>query len=393
MSRASTVAPVRARTGGGIRPEIQALRALAVLAVVVGHVWPRVAPAGFLGVDVFFVISGFLITGQLMRERERSGRINLLRFYVRRARRLLPAAVAALAATAAGVLLFVPRDLWRQYLGEILSSLFYVQNWFLAIASTEPSRAALEASPVVHFWSLSVEEQFYFVWPLLVMAAYVVAARIGARRGMLIVLGAVTVGSFVYSVLQTGANSDVAYYSTFSRAWEFGVGGLLALLPRAAAALSDRQRAVLSWLGIILIVGSVAAWNDKGAFPGWTALVPVMGTAAVIVAGAPESAWGPMPLARTRIVQWLGDASYSLYLWHWPIIALLPFATGTPTPWFVLVPLLGLCVLVSALSLRYIENPLRFSQPGDSRSRRLAVGYTALGAGTAAACIVGLVLG
>ncbi|WP_295774555.1 MULTISPECIES: acyltransferase [Bacteria] len=392
MSGAPTATAVRTRIGGGIRPEIQALRALAVFAVVIGHVWPRVAPAGFLGVDVFFVISGFLITGQLMRERERTGRLDLLRFYLRRARRLLPAAVTALAATTLATLVVVPRDLWRQYLGEILSSLFYVQNWFLAIASADADRAALDGSPVVHFWSLSVEEQFYFVWPLVVMIGFIAAARMGERRGMLVVLSTVTVASFGYSVLQTGVNSDFAYYSTLSRAWEFGIGGLLALLPRTAGGLSDRQRAVLSWLGIVLIVGSVVAWTDKGAFPGWTAIVPVLGAAAVIHAGAPDAKWGPLPLARTRLVQWFGDASYSLYLWHWPIIALLPFATGVPTPWYVLVPLLGLCVAVSALSLRFIENPMRRTAIGDPSGRGLVVGYTALGLGTAAACTAGLVL-
>ncbi|MFD1714744.1 acyltransferase family protein [Amnibacterium flavum] len=387
--------PLRERSG--VRPEIQALRAIAVLAVVIGHVWPRFAPGGFVGVDVFFVISGFLITGQLIRERERTGTIALRSFYLRRARRLLPAAIVVLAVCAVLTLVFVPRGLWEQYLGEIVASLLYVQNWFLAIASLDPTRAVLDASPVVHFWSLSVEEQFYLVWPLLIILCYAAIGVLGRRGPRIapvfgVVLGAVTIASFVYCVLQTGVSaSDVAYYSTFARAWEFGLGGLLAFLPLAHSFLTPRQRGVISWLGVAAIVGAVLAWRDPGAFPGPLAVVPALGAAAVIIAGAPELSWGTIRIARLRFVQWLGDASYSLYLWHWPIIAFLPFITGVPTPWYVLIGVLALCLVVAGLSLRFIENPIRFRTPGFVRARTAILGgLVALAAGTVGASAWGI---
>ena len=162
-----------------MRPEIQALRAVAIGCVVLYHFWPAVLPAGFVGVDVFFVVSGFLITGLLLRDAERYGRVRLREFYVRRARRILPAALVVLSACAVATLLFVPRVEWRPFLQQILSSSLYVQNWHLARDSQVPSRADLESTPVQHFWSLSVEEQFYLVWPLLIILALWLAMRLG----------------------------------------------------------------------------------------------------------------------------------------------------------------------------------------------------------------------
>ncbi len=177
MSSSSATA-VRA----SVRPEIQALRAVAIGCVVLYHFWPAALPAGFVGVDVFFVVSGFLITGLLLRDAERHGRVRLKEFYVRRARRILPAALVVLSACAVATLLFVPQVEWRPFLQQILSSSLYVQNWHLARDSQIPSRADLESTPVQHFWSLSVEEQFYLVWPLLIILALWLALRLGRRR-------------------------------------------------------------------------------------------------------------------------------------------------------------------------------------------------------------------
>ncbi|WP_164863606.1 acyltransferase [Agromyces sp. LHK192] len=360
----------------GTRPEIQALRALAVGAVVLHHGWPAVAPAGYLGVDVFFVVSGFLITGMLFREHQRDGRISLGRFYLRRARRILPAAVVVLAAVAAATLAFVPKQEWFQWFREIVASALYVENWQLAADSQNPARDDLASTPVQHFWSLSVEEQFYLVWPLLLILALWVAARRGydARRVVLLGLGAVTVGSFALCLAVTAQDHNLAYFSTLTRTWEFGVGGLLAVLLATGRARAGgaNLRAAASWLGLAAILAPILTFRTPEAFPGAVALLPVLGTALVIWAGMPAPRWSPSGIAGLAPVQWAGDLSYSLYLWHWPIIMFAPYVTGVASPPWMMVLLIVLSFAVAAASKRWIEDPFR--RAGSSaRARPLAL--------------------
>ncbi|MGI9821821.1 acyltransferase family protein [Agromyces sp. Marseille-Q5079] len=347
-----------------IRPEVQALRAVAVAAVVLHHGWPAVAPAGYMGVDVFFVVSGYLITALLVREVERTGRLSLSSFYVRRARRILPAAMTVLIAVSILTLALAPYRDWAAYFREIVASAFYVENWRLAIDSQNPASAALESTPVQHFWSLSVEEQFYLVWPLLILAALAFARlRRGRAVPMLaVVLGVTTVASFIASLALTAADHNLAYFSTFGRAWEFGVGGLLALVlgsSRFRATAAPSLRAAASWVGIALIVVPIATFRDDAAFPGLWALLPVTGTLAIIWAGMPEPRWSPAALVRLKPVQWTGDISYSLYLWHWPIFMFTPMLLGMPSPPWLMVLLVGLSLAVAAASKRWIEDPFR----------------------------------
>ena len=366
-----------------VRPEIQALRAVAIGCVVLYHFWPAVLPAGFVGVDVFFVVSGFLITGLLLRDAERFGRVRLREFYVRRIRRILPAALVVLSACAIATLLFVPRIEWRPFLQQVLSSALYVQNWHLARDSQIPRRADLESTPVQHFWSLSVEEQFYLLWPLLIIAALWLAVRLGRRRLAIVaaVLGVATVASFVHGVALTAQDHNLAYFSTLSRAWEFGVGGLLALAPAIAGERLRRTRALAAWLGLAAIAAAALTFTDHELFPGVIVLVPVLGTAAVIWAGMPRAALSLSPVAALRPVQWFGDISYSLYLWHWPIIMFTPYITGQPSPAPVMVLLLVLSIVVAAASKRWIEDPFRRAVPRERvrmpRVRRIGVASAA----------------
>ena len=377
-----------------MRPEIQALRAVAIGCVVLYHFWPAVLPAGFVGVDVFFVVSGFLITGLLLRDAERYGRVRLREFYVRRARRILPAALVVLSACAVATLLFVPRVEWRPFLQQILSSSLYVQNWHLARDSQIPSRADLESTPVQHFWSLSVEEQFYLVWPLLIILALWLAMRLGRRRQVLIaaVLAVATVASFVHGVVLTAQDHNLAYFSTLSRAWEFGVGGLLAIVPAVVGERLRRTRALAAWIGLAAIAIAARTFTDPELFPGTIGLVPVLGTAAVIWAGMPRAALSSAPIAGLRPVQWFGGISYSLYLWHWPIIMFTPYIVGQPSQAPVMVLLLVLSIVVADASKRWIEDPFRRAVPRDRvrmpRSRRIAVA-----AGAAVAAVVLLTSG
>lgn len=356
MSSASSVVQ-----RSSVRPEIQALRAVAIGCVLLYHFWPAALPAGFVGVDVFFVVSGFLITGLLLRDAERHDRVRLKEFYVRRSRRILPAAMVVLTACAAATLLFVPRREWGQFLQQTLSSALYVENWHLARDSQIPERADLASTPVQHFWSLSVEEQFYLVWPLLIILALWLAARSGRRRTetLAAVLVLTTVASFVHGSLLTLQDHNLAYFSTLARGWEFGVGGLLALLPRSEGDRLRRTRAAAGWAGLAAIAFAALAFTDEDRFPGTIALLPVLGTAAIIWAGMPRAALSLAPVAGWRPVQWFGDISYSLYLWHWPIIMFTPYITGQPTPAIGMVLLLLLSIGIADASKRWVEDPFR----------------------------------
>jgi peptidoglycan/LPS O-acetylase OafA/YrhL len=349
-----THAPTRMTT---LRPEIQALRALAIAGVVMVHCWPRFLPGGQVGVDVFFVISGFLITALLLREQDRGGSISLVRFYVRRARRLLPSALIVLAVCAVATAVFVPRALKDDFFREIVASALYAQNWVLAFFTD--TRAA--DTPMTHFWSLSVEEQFYLAWPLLLITGIALARKVSARPAIVLalLLGSVVLASFAYNVWQTYDDVRTAYFSTFGRAWEFGIGGLLALVPPAMMRIPLAVRGALSWAGVVTIVVSMFAASDHHVFPGWTAIAPAAGALAVIVGGSEQPRWGTGWLARAAPVQWTGNISYSLYLWHWTLIGFAPFVTGAPSEWWFLVLLLTLAVLLAWGTTRLIEDPIR----------------------------------
>ena len=337
-----------------VRREIQGLRAIAIIAVVIYHSWPGLAPGGQVGVDVFFVVSGFLITGMLVREAAASGTISVPRFYLRRATRLLPSAIIVLAFCVVMSAWVCPRDEQRQFLAEIVGSALYSQNWMQLLGDGS-------TTPMQHFWSLAVEEQFYLIWPALVLLAIVLARRFSSdnTKALALVLGVVTALSFAYCVWQTGQDHAVAYYSTFARAWEFGVGGLLALAPASAWMLRPQLRAALSWAGLAVILGSVLVAADQETFPGAVAAIPVLGTAAVIVAGTTGIAWAPDRILEWAPVQWLGGISYALYLWHWPLLAFAPYVTGVPSESWFMVILLAAAVVLAWATTRWIELPIR----------------------------------
>lgn len=346
-----------------LRTDIQALRAIAVTSVVVYHLWPQVLPGGFVGVDVFFVISGYLITSHLVREVERTGRLRLGRFWAARARRLLPASLLTLVLTASAVMLFVPRSLWDQFLSEVIASASYVQNWLLASNAVDYLAADNQPSPAQHFWSLSVEEQFYVAVPLLMCLALLAAkvGHLGRLRLVWIVLGVVTVASFAYCIHLTATNPGVAYFSTFTRMWEFGLGAIASFAAPGIADLSRRRATAYTALtiaGSVAIIVSFFVIDSGTPFPGYAAALPVLGTALVV-------RWGGSTFATTigslQPAAVLGRISYALYLWHWPLIILLPFVTLRPLSTADKVLVFALAVALSWLSTRLVEEPIRFS--------------------------------
>lgn len=310
------------------RTDIQALRALAVSLVVANHLWPVRLPGGYVGVDVFFVISGFLISAHLSKELLESGRVCLAQFYARRARRLLPAALTVLAVSLAAAWLWLPYTRWTANAQEVVGSVFYVENWVLAAKAVDYSAMNSSATTVQHYWSLSVEEQFYLVWPLALIGLFALSVRRNwdARRVLVTGLWAAVAASFCFSIYLTAAAHSQAYFSTPVRVWEFGAGALLALsVPRSAG--SRLARNIMALAGFMLILVSAAVYDHVTPFPGWTALVPAVGTVLVIHAGGLDL-WHDR-LTALRPVQFLGNISYSLYLWHWPLIVVAPFVLGT----------------------------------------------------------------
>ncbi|MGO1165510.1 MAG: acyltransferase family protein [Janibacter sp.] len=375
----------------GYRPDIEGMRSIAILLVLLYHAGLPFISGGFVGVDVFFVISGFLITGLLIRELETKGKVSLTRFYARRAKRLLPATGLVLIVTT--VLTWVTANVveWRTFGFDIVGAALYVVNWVLAGRAVDYLAEDVGVSPVQHFWSLAVEEQFYIVWPLLlILVGWWVARRRGARVRPVMLVGilVVIIPSFLWSIHMTGADPERAFFVTTTRLWELGIGAFVAIgsvlwvrIPRIAAI-------VLGWVGLAAIVLSGFLLTSGTPWPGYAALLPTLGSAAVIVAGFTSGSAGPAGILAWRPAVWLGGLSYSLYLWHWPLIV------SAEAHWDGLSPWQGLAVAVFAvvpayLSYRFIENPIRFS-PTFSRSnlRTLSMGAAFSATGVAAGLVL-----
>ncbi len=359
------------------RPEIQALRAIAVVAVMAYHVWPDRFPGGFVGVDVFFVVSGFLITGNMLREVDRTGRLSLAAFWAGRVRRILPAALVAIGVTALVSIWLLPLSRLPQVSSHALASAFYAQNWLLSFEAVDYLAQTGAATPFEHFWSLAVEEQFYILWPLVVIVLTTVSSRRAFRRRLAVVFAALVATSFLWAVVAVQLRDPVAYFSTATRLWELGVGALLALIP-GSRGMSPRASLGCATASIAVVFISIVAIRPSHPFPGLLALVPVAGAALMVIAG-------PLPvtsLSRAlgwRPVQWLGDASYSLYLWHYPAVVFLISLTGAPPGLGTGLGIVLLSLALAAMSFYWVEQPTRRSTWLASSPRRaLSLGGLAL---------------
>jgi peptidoglycan/LPS O-acetylase OafA/YrhL len=342
------------------RPDVEGLRAVAVLLVVLFHAGVPGLSGGFVGVDVFFVISGFVITGVLLRERSSDHRTSILAFYGRRCRRIIPAAtLVIIVTTVAGyvVLGVVGGD---QTAVDGKWAAVFLANFHFASIGTNYLTATQPPSPLQNFWSLAVEEQFYLVYPTFFLLVAWVPARFAFRTRLAIGLTLVIVVSFATSVIQTSTESTIAYFSPFTRAWELALGALIAVATPWLLRVSHRFAATMTWVGLGAVAVAAVRFNADTAYPGWRVAVPVVGTGLVIAGGTAAPAGGAEALLRIAPFRQLGRLSYSLYLWHWPILILAAEAAGKSTlPLPEAMGWLLVALLAAVLTYRFVENPIR----------------------------------
>jgi len=350
-------------TGGRYRADLQGLRAVAVAVVVLDHAGVAQLAGGYVGVDVFFVLSGFLITGLLLDSIRQHGRISLLDFYARRAKRILPAAVLTLVTTTVVAYELLNYVRARSVAWDSVWAALFAANFHFARVGANYFASGQPPSPIQHYWSLAAEEQFYLVWPALLSLALFAPSLVRRRRGSfrartLVVICALGVASFIWSVHATAAAPVSAYYSPFTRAWELALGAGLAVAVADGVRLPFR--AVLGWLGAAMIAFAAVTLSASTPYPGFASLLPTVGALLVIAAGAgDESRRGVGRLLSVRPLRYIGDRSYALYLWHWPVLVLAMLYERRQLSTAVNLALVLVALVLSIVSYRLVENPIR----------------------------------
>jgi peptidoglycan/LPS O-acetylase OafA/YrhL len=358
------------------RRDIEGLRAVAVLAVLAYHAGVPGIGGGFVGVDVFLVISGFLITGLLLDERRRTGRIDLGAFYGRRIRRLLPISSVVLVTTAVVGAFVLPPTALADLGGDVIAAAGFVANMVFALRGTDYLTGDADPSAIQHYWSLAVEEQFYLLWPGLI--ALVTLGRRAITGRVVVTVGTVIALSLTASITLTASMPTWSYFGLHTRAWELGVGAALAIVWTSVDRLPDALRSTLGWVGLAAVGVSILTFDRVEHFPGSAALLPVLGTAAMIAAGD-DSTWGPRRILSIGLAQWVGSRSYSLYLWHWPALVLGAAWIGREARPAETAALMLIAVGLSELGYRLVEDPIRRSPGLRTRPRATwAVGAVAL---------------
>jgi peptidoglycan/LPS O-acetylase OafA/YrhL len=382
VTRTAPPADGRPAPAHHFRPDIEGLRAVAVLLVVLSHAGVGAVAGGYVGVDVFFVISGFLITSLLIREVRRTGRISLSRFYARRALRLLPASTLVLAVTLVGTYLWLTPLRFTEFARDAAAGAAYVSNLRFADIGTDYLASAESPSPFQHLWSLAVEEQFYLVWPALILA---LTWRRFSPRVLAVVLSVLVAVSLVLSVTETARSAPWAYFGPHTRMWELGLGALVALGAGRLTRLAPWLSTTMGWAGLAAIGVAAFTFDSSTAFPGYAALLPVTGAALVLAGGCAV----PSAVLSVAPLQWIGRLSYGWYLWHWPVLMIGPAALGVRAGLGVNLLLCAGALVLAAVSLVLVENPVREHAELRARPwRGLAVG----GALSAGAAVVALLM-
>lgn len=360
----SKVSPVR----GAYSPAIEGLRAIAVLSVVFGHALVPGFSGGFVGVDVFFVISGFLICRLLFEELEREGTIRLLKFWTRRMRRLLPNATLTLLVVLLAGLFLVPGYMRKDVATDVAMSALQVSNYYFAAKAVDYFRQDDSQSPVLHFWSLAVEEQFYIIWPASLILLCIVFGRRAqpASRLLLFIVCAASLAGMLKAIT---LSQPVAFFHSWARAWQLGLGGLLAVAFRAWFSSKPTGfdyftrlsplLGVLGWVGLGAVATSIIVLDEGTLYPGFRALPPTLGAAAIVAAVTmgKQPPWGVGSILSAAPLRWIGARSYSWYLWHWPMLIYAEMAFPQ-IPGVRIIGATAALVVASAV-FTLVEDPIR----------------------------------
>lgn len=381
LASAAAAAPVGSTVGTPARHAfnlgLQGMRGIAILLVLLNHAEVPGFHGGFIGVDVFFVISGYLIGGLLLREMQATGRIDLCAFYARRVRRLLPAALLLILVVLAGIrFVYAPHE-QDELLSSARASALYAANLWFASRPTDYFGGHTEANPLLHLWSLAVEEQFYLVWPLLMLAACRIAAGGDARRrvtGLIVAAGGL---SLVACVIVSHIHFKYAFFLTPMRVWEFGAGMLVAMRPDWSRALSDRALQAVGAASLLALALASLFFDGSLQFPGFWAVIPVAAGVGLLLAAERGAGCWTGRLLEARPLRWVGDCSYSVYLWHWPVLIAAAVWTSTPGP-LLSASLVAVSVVLGWLSYRGVEQVfMRRVAMGASSQAVVAVGLIA----------------
>ncbi|MCV6978064.1 acyltransferase [Mycobacterium bourgelatii] len=347
------------------RPDIEGLRAIAVIAVVAYHAGIPGVGGGYIGVDVFFVISGFLITGLLWREVSTTNTVALGRFYGARARRLLPAAATVAVVTAIAAAVALPPLQARRVFVDGIASALYVGNYRFAMQGTDYMVSDLPPSPFQHYWSLGVEEQFYLLWPALIIGTAWLVRRAGRDSGRAapyaVLLSIVTAASLGAAMVWTRTSPSWAFFSLPTRAWELAVGGLVAVSIRQWRRLPLLPATIVGWGGLALILLTCTQLGPHTPYPGTSALLPVLGTALVIGGGSVTGSLGVGRVLCQPVMRAIGRVSYSWYLWHWPVLLLMPPLIGDPDGLPGRLAATTVSAGLAVITMYVVENPGRFA--------------------------------
>lgn len=332
------------------RPDIEGLRAIAIVAVILYHADVPGFGSGYIGVDAFFVISGFLITGILVREADRTQHIDLLRFWGRRAARLLPNAILTLTATIVGIMTLASVLTREAGAGDVAATLLYYANFHFSARTLDYFDQSVQSSPVLHFWSLSVEEQFYLFWPVCIVPGLWMFKRLN-RPVTLVFLGVLALGSFGAMIYWSRIEPSRAFFDTESRVWQLAFGAMLAVrLP------PTRWAAAIGWVGLVGLLLSIGLLDLLPLNPRVASVIPTLAAAAALYGGSGSPTYGANPVLGNAVMQWIGRRSYSLYLWHWPLLVFAAPAVGRGFTILLIVP-------IASLAFAWVEQPLRIAAP------------------------------
>lgn len=341
------------------RPELEGIRAVAAFLVACFHIWLGKVSGG---VDVFFIVSGFLITSGLITKIESKGSINLLENYLNLAKRLFPLALIVAISTAFGSIFFIYEANWSQISKEFLASIFYFENWRLALDSVNYLAQNNVASPYQHYWALSIQGQFYITWPFIITGGYIIATKVlkmPVRKTLLIILVILFIISLCYSIYITSINQPFAYFNTFARIWEFCLGGILYLVLNYIR-LPEKSSAIISWIAILTILFTGLLLPISTLFPGYIALLPTVSVMLIIIVAESSSTSSVIKLLKSPAFQWFGSISYGFYLWHWPILIFYyAFFEVEQVPLLDGLIILLITLGLSVISSKYVEAPIR----------------------------------